>query len=258
MLAMLDALEADVAEEAQVQEDISLEIESETLSTAIDEVEVIDTQETGTDELAAQEETIETAVEEITSVEKISKEVSLMPDKEHILEETQASDIIGNVITAESTNIEEETAVINEPKQPETGTQMIAPKAEADEKTTPSTDLTQQAIAEMETAITLKQEVEEIAAQIQETAKQTASVAVLATEEVQKAAEQTQQALEQTFAAAEKAFETVQNAGLELDLEQVPLLDDTALQTKLSELQKRNAALRQKNEALKARLASLK
>jgi len=117
--------------------------------------------------------------------------------------------------------------------------------------------LPEKALQALEAAAELKEEAEELAAEAAELKQETATVAAMAVETLQDETDHIQTQVEDTLNAAEQAFDILRDRGASAALS-TQAMDEEALMQKLAELEARNQKLRERNEIIKARLATLK
>lgn len=115
-----------------------------------------------------------------------------------------------------------------------------------------------QVVDQMQAAIDLQTDTEEMASSIKETAKDVTKLAAATALQAQEAAENAQKNIQDTFIAAERAFETIKKAGYLLDSSSLDNLSDSELATKLENITQKNTELKQANEEIKQRLAAMK
>ena len=174
---------------------------------------------------------------------------------------TEEDDLLTDLSTTPATEESVEEAVDTaEPLSPPPTTSTRSPAhrlTESAHKVIEETRLTREALEEMRRAVRLKDEVERLAREIEDTTQKTAGLVVTATEEVQNATQMAQEAVTQTFDTAETTFRTLQEEGIDLNLDAIAALPEDELADRLQTLRQRNDALEQKNRALQARLHSL-
>jgi len=277
MLAMLDALEQNASSEnedetgAETATSIDLvdESPSEARETSTDDSPQALPEEEEDDashpELPAEPENAgASSVPEGTAqteVEAVSLETPDTPDSENTAEPGETAEEWGETPLDGNDALESLVPDAPEPdsETPEAAAPVSSPIDTVDEgEEIDSEALPQKALHTLETAAELKHEADELAAEVSELEQETASAAVTAAETLQDETEQTQLTIESTLAAAEQAFNILRERGIAPASGHIGGMDADTLMEKLAELEARNRTLKERNEAIKARLAALK
>jgi cell division protein FtsB len=294
MLAMLDALEQeattetdkgdtesgiDVSDEAWATEATSPDADTlDTAEQAVFEETDVDTEAALTeaqdnlnmdeseDTVLAEENEAESSEDVGVETEGVSETIEstlVSPPVESASTKWDTADLSEN--DALDTLVPDAEGTETAPEVTETAAEAENVPAENDEAPAPTTgmnaeELPQQALTTLETAAELKTEAEELAAEVHELEQETATTALSATESLQDETEHAQSSIERTLSAAEQAFNLLRERGVMPSATALDGMgmDPETLMQKLAELEARNQKLRERNEAIKARLAALK
>lgn len=196
--------------------------------------------------------------DDLDSLNDLSDEIAA--EASHLEEDLELDDLALDDLANSSESLEtsvEETEVQDEIQSEELEEAL---EAEASEEAIEASEFINPnpAIDQMQEALELKDDTDEIASSLKETAKDVTKLAAATALQAQEAADQVQKDIQNTFIATERAFETIKKAGYLIDSSNLDELSDDELNEKLEKITQRNNELKQANEAIKQRLAALK
>ncbi len=244
--SLLDTLEAgdeeDMVDTTSENEETILELEEDSPHKATEPEEAHEaTVDTASD---SQIETLENdlnteATEEVTDNQSTSYEPTEMTVEESEIESDSDTTPIDTELTKLSSK---------EPSQE-------APTQDAITETPSSTDdevNPHTALAELEAALSLQKETEELAMKVKESTQQTSALALEAARIAQERAHQLQEEINSTYQAAERARLFLENSDIEV--EEIPQYSIDELPQVLQEIHAKNEALKEQNKAIQALL----
>jgi len=244
--SLLDTLEAgdeeDMVDTTSENEETILELEEDSPHKATEPEEAHEaTVDTASD---SQIETLENdlnteATEEVTDNQSTSYEPTEMTVEESEIESDSDTTPIDTELTKLSSK---------EPSQK-------APTQDAITETPSSTDdevNPHTALAELEAALSLQKETEELAMKVKESTQQTSALALEAARIAQERAHQLQEEINSTYQAAERARLFLENSDIEV--EEIPQYSIDELPQVLQEIHAKNEALKEQNKAIQALL----
>jgi len=224
----------------------------------MEEVDEIMNEEAVTEEALGAEASEEVSVETNEALEEVVPSHEQTPEPETVEKDTQAAletsteleEVSKEEIVNEEVEPSAELEEITEDEVPlEAEASSISPTNDEAAATPPSSE---KVITELESALTLKQETEQLAKKVKEASLQTTNLALEATRVLHEKTHQLQAEIDEAYKAAERARLLLEKA--EIEVAQIPSYTETELPAILQEIHEKNESLKKQNEALKSQL----